>query len=334
MGHHLARRFLMMILVLFGISIITFSLSRVIPADPAILIAGPRAGAEGLAKVRQQYGLDLPLWQQYSRYISGLLRLEFGQSFSSRRPVIEDIVEFLPATVELASFALGIAVISGISLGIISAIQQGGVFDDLSRLFAITGVSVPAFWIALLAQLLLYQHLGWLPFGGRISEGGTMPPAITGMLTVDSLLAGQLDTFWDSLRHLLLPALVLALEPLAILTRMTRTSMLEVMNETYIRTAHAKGLRERTVVVHHTLKNALPPIVTTIGLLIGYMMGGSILVESVFAWPGIGRYSAWAIVSADYNAIMGITLILAVIYLFTNLIVDLVCIQIDPRIRY
>ena len=334
MGRLLVRRFLMMFVVLFGVSLITFVLSRVVPADPARLIAGPRSSAEGVAKIRHDYGLDLPIWEQYGRYMTSLFRLDLGRSFTSHRSVTKDLIKFLPATIELALSALILASIGGISVGIISAVWQDSLVDRFTRLFTIAGLSFPGFWLALIAQLLLYQRLGWLPFGGRIGDEATKPQLITGLLTVDSLLAGHWATFKDALYHLLLPALVLGLEPLAVLARIMRTSMLEVMREQYIQTARAKGLQERVVIWRHTLKNALLPVVTMIGLQIGYLWGGSVLIESVFAWPGLGRYSARAIVSADYNAVMGVTLIIATVYLVTNVLVDLAYSWLDPRIRY
>jgi peptide/nickel transport system permease protein len=334
LGRLLIRRFLLLFLVLLGISLLTFFLSRIVPADPARMIAGPRASAEGVEKVRQDYGLDLPLWQQYLRYIGNLLRLDFGYSFSSLRPVREDLAEFLGATVELAFSALILAVLFGIPIGVLSAVRQDSIFDRITRLLAVGALSLPAFWLALLAQLFLYQQLGWLPFGGRLGGETAVPPRVTGLFMIDSLLAGQLDTFGDVLHHLLLPALILSLTPLAVLARIMRTSMLEVIREQYVTTALAKGLRGRVVILRHALKNAMLPVVTMIGLQIGYLLGGSVLIETVFAWPGIGRYSARAIVSADYNVVMAVTLVVATIYLVTNVIVDLVYAWLDPRIRY
>lgn len=328
------RRSLMMVLVLIGITIVTFLLSRVVPTDPARLIAGPRASAEGVATVRREYGLDLPLWQQYTRYMSGLMHLDFGKSFHSLRPVAQDLVDFLPATVELTLAALIFAVIVGNSIGIISAVWQNSLADHLARLIAIGGLSTPAFWLGILAQLLFYQSLGWLPYGGRLGDEVVIPPPITGLITVDSLLSGNWATFSDALRHLILPALVLGIEPMAILARIMRTSLLEVLREQYILAARAKGLIERLVIWKHAIRNALLAVVTMIGLQIGYLLGGSILVETVFSWPGIGRYSARAIVTADYNAVMGVTLIIAAIYLVTNFMVDMMYAWLDPRIRY
>ncbi len=324
----------MMVLVLIGITIVTFLLSRVVPTDPARLIAGPRASAEGVANVRREYGLDLPLWQQYWRYMVNLSRLDFGKSFHSLRPVAQDLADFLPATAELTFAALLFAVVFGNAIGVISAIWQNSLADHLGRLIAIGGLSTPAFWLGILAQLLLYQHLGWLPYGGRVDDDIILPPTITGLITIDSLLTGNWLALGDALHHLLLPAFVLGIEPMAILARIMRTSLLEVMREQYILAARAKGLVERLVIWKHAIRNALLAVVTMIGLQIGYLLGGSILVETVFSWPGIGRYSARAIVTADYNAVMGVTLIIATIYLVSNFIVDMLYAWLDPRIRY
>ncbi len=334
MGTLIVRRLVMMVFVLVGISLITFGLSRVIPTDAARLIAGPRASPASLTIIRHEYGLDLPLPEQYMRYMTGIFRLDFGQSFSSKRPVSQDLHDFLPATAELALFALFFAMIGGVLIGVLAAVYQNSWFDQLSRLVAISGLSLPAFWLALLAQLLLYQRLGWLPFGGRLSDGLIAPPTVTGFLTIDSLLVRDGAVFKDAFLHLLMPAFVLGLEPLAVFTRITRTSMLEVMREQYVLAARAKGLRRRLVIWKHSFRNALIPVATMTGLMIGYLLGGSILVETVFAWPGVGRYSARAILSADYNAIMGVTLIMALIFMLSNFLTDLIYARLDPRIKY
>jgi peptide/nickel transport system permease protein len=320
--------------VILGMTILTFTLSHVVPTDPARLLAGPRASAEVVEKIRRETGLDRPLWEQYVDYISGILHFDFGMSFSSFRPVIQDLAAYFPATAELTLYALQFAVIVGVGIGIISAVRQNSWADQITRLLAILGISMPVFWLGLLSQLLLYQQLGWFPFGGRVSSDAILPPTVTGFLTIDSLLAGYWKTFFDALYHLILPAIVLGLEPLAILARISRTSMIEVMREPYIVAARAKGQKEKIVILKHAFRNSLLPIVTMIGLLIGYLLGGSVMVETVFVWPGIGRYAARAISSADYNAVMGVTLVISLIYLLSNLLVDLVYTRLDPRISY
>lgn len=329
----LLRRLLMMIFSVIGATIIIFSISHLMTNDPALLIAGPKASPETVLRIRQEYGLDLSIEKQYAIYMNKLLNFDFGPSFSTRRPVIQDLADFFPATAELVTYSLFIAVVGGISLGGISARNEHSWVDRFSNLLAMTGVSVPGFWIALLGQLLLYDFLGWLPLGGRLSDEIIPPPFWTGFLTIDSLVAGDLRAFADAVKHIFLPALVISIEPASIIFRIMRASILEVMNEQYITAARAKGVRQSKIYWHHALRNALLPTITTIGLLVGYLMGGSILVESIFSWPGIGRYSANALLSADYNAIMGVTIITVIIYLTANLVVDILCNLLDPRLR-
>lgn len=327
------RRFVSVIPVILGMTLLTFALSHVIPADPARLLAGPRAPADVVEKIRHEKGLDRPFLVQYIDYMSHLARVDFGESTTSFRAVSTDLADYFPATAELTIFALVFATLVGVSIGIISAVRQNSWMDQAARFVAINGISMPVFWLGLLAQLLLYQNLGWLPYGGRVSDWVLMPPAQTGFLTLDSLLAGNWPTFLDALHHLLLPAFVLGLEPLAILARTTRTALIEVMRDPYIVTARAKGLKEPWVIFRHAFRNALLPVVTMVGLLVGYLLSGSVMVETVFTWPGIGRYAARAISSADYNAVMAVTLVIALVYLVTNLLVDLVYARLDPRIR-
>lgn len=328
------RRFLGVIPVIIGMTLLTFVISHIIPSDPARLMAGPRASAEVIDKYREDYGLNLPLWQQYLNYMAGVIRFDFGESFATRRPVAQDLANHFPATMELTLAALIFAVAGGVGAGIISAVKQDSWVDQITRFIAVSGISMPVFWFGLLAQLLFYQRLDWFPFGGRISNDAVMPATVTGMLIVDSLLAGNWKTFFDALHHLILPAIILGFEPLAVLARISRTALVEAMREPYITTARSKGLAERVVYFIHALRNALLPIVTMIGLLVGYLLGGAVLVEVVFAWPGMGRYAARAILSSDYNGVMGVTLVIAVVYFFVNLFVDLLYAKLDPRISY
>lgn len=327
------RRIISVIPVFLGMTLLTFSLSHVIPADPARLLAGPRASADVVEKIRHEKGLDRPFLEQYLDYMAHLMRADFGDSTTSFRAVGTDLSEYFPATAELTVFALVFAVLVGVSIGIISAVRQNSWMDQVARFLAINGISMPVFWLGLLAQIFLYQQLGWFPYGGRISDGAVMPVSVTGFLTLDSLLSGNWPTFLDAFRHLILPGFVLGLEPLAILARTTRTALIEVMRDPYIVTARAKGLKEPLVIFKHAFRNALLPVVTMIGLLVGYLLSGSVMVETVFTWPGIGRYAARAISSADYNAVMAVTLAIALVYLLTNLLVDLVYARLDPRIR-
>jgi peptide/nickel transport system permease protein len=318
----------------WGISLITFGLARLVPSDPARLIAGPRAGADAIAVVRRDYGLDRPLVEQYTRYMAGLFTGDLGRSFSTKRPVADDLRAFLPATVELTLVSLVIAIVVGVPIGIVAAIRRNSGIDYVGRGIATLGLSLPPFWIGLLAQLVFYSGLTLLPVGGRLSQDVVAPATITGLYTIDSLLTGQIVTFGNALNHLVLPALVLSFGTTAVFVRLVRTSLLEVLSQEYVRTAHAKGLAERVVVLRHALRNALLPVLTIGGLQLGLLLSGALLVESIFSWPGIGRYTAQAIVSSDYNGIMGVTIVLAVVYLLINTVVDLLYAWLDPRIHY
>ncbi len=329
---YLVRRIVLMFFVLWGVTFITFFLSRVVPGDPARQIAGPRANAETLANVREIYGLDKPLVEQYLSYTTGLLRGDLGTSFTTRRPVTADIGAFFPATIELALYALLFSTVVGLFLGIVGALR-GGVVDRIVQIIAIGSLSVPAFWVAMLLQIFLYTGLGWFPFGGRLAIGAVAPPSVTGLFTIDSLLAGNLDLFLSSVHHIVLPAVTLALALAGVMARITRGAMLQVLDEDYVRTARSKGLPRARVLFRHSLRNALIAPVTVLGLNLGLLAGGVFLIETIFAWPGIGRYAFNAIANSDYNATMGVTLVVAVVYVGANLLVDLLYIVIDPRIR-
>lgn len=334
MIHFLTRRLILLVFVIWGVSLVTFFLARVVPTDPARLIAGPRAGPEFLEIVRHDYGLDQSLPRQYFNYASGLLRGDLGRSFLTKRPVTTDLREFLPATAELTLASLLISLLFGLPIGIIAGVRRNTPVDYAGRTLATLGLSLPPFWIALLAQLVFYSGLTLLPVGERLSQETPTPPAVTGFYTIDSLLSGQFATFRDAVWHLTLPAIVLSFGTTAVLVRLVRSSLLEVLRQDYVRTARAKGLREGVVVLRHALRNALLPTVTIIGLQIGLLLSGALLVESIFTWPGIGRYSAQAISGADYNAIMGVTIVVALIYLLVNTLVDVLYAWLDPRIHY
>lgn len=334
MSRFLIQRIPLTIVVLWVLTVITFTLSHIIPTDPARLMAGPKASPATLERIRHRYRLDRPLLEQYATYVTRLFQGDLGRSMVSRRPVAQDLKEFFPATVELVLLAMTIAVVGGLSVGVLTAVYRGGLMDHLGRLFSVAGLSMPAFWLGLLVQLLVYYRLGWLPFGERISTDLSAFNHPTGLFTVDAILAGRLDAFVDVVKHLIMPATVLSLEPLAVIARLTRASMLEVMLQDYIRTARAKGLREQVVLARHALKNALLPTVTMIGMQIGWALGGSVLVEVIFNWPGVGRYAAKSILSADHSAVMAITLLIAATYLVANMVVDVLYVTLDPRISY
>lgn len=328
------RRVLFLVVVLFGLSLITFTLSRIVPADPARTMLGPRASKSAVEKIRAKYGLDDPAPQQYIRYLKGVVRLDFGDSFSSRRPVRSDLGIYLPATIELGLYAFLLAALLGIPLGVTSAVRRDTFVDHVSRFVSISGLALPVFWLALMTQFLFYGKLGWLPDGQRLPLGVDPPPSITHLYAIDALLTGNFSVFRTAVEHLIMPVLVLAYGSLAVITRMVRGGMLEVLNQDYIRTARAKGLASNTVILGHALKNALLPATTSLGLQVGLLFSGAFLVEIVFSWPGIGRYTVQAVEKIDYNAIMATTLIVAFIFVIVNLFVDILYLFIDPRISY
>ncbi|HEU0115851.1 MAG TPA: ABC transporter permease [Thermomicrobiales bacterium] len=334
MGAYLARRLVLIVPTLFGLSLLTFVISHVVPADPAKLAAGPRASAGMVETIREQYGLNQPLPRQYLTYLGDLFRGDLGQSIMTRHEVTDDLRDRFPATLELSFYAMLLAVCLGVPLGLVAALNQNRWPDQLSRVVAVSSVSIPQFWFGLALQLVLASSLGLLPLSQRLPTLVRPPQRITGFLTVDSLLAGQPDVFWLAVKHLALPTIVLSIGSMAIITRTLRGDLLEVMNQDFIRTARAKGLPERRVVAAHTLRNALIPSLTMIGLSIGWTLGGTILVETVFDWPGIGNYAVEAATRLDFNPIMGVTLLIGVAIIVINLVVDLLYGVLDPRISY
>lgn len=330
----IVRRLLFLVLVLFGLSVITFTLSHLVPADPARMIAGPRASKASVEKIREQYGLNDPVVVQYVNYVKGVLRLDFGTSFTTRKPVRDDLSRYLPATIELGLYAFLLSTLIGVPLGVASAVKRNSLIDNISRFVSITGLALPVFWLALMVQFLFFGKLGWLPDGQRLPIGVDPPRNITSLYTIDALLTGNWHVLWLSIEHLIMPVAVLAYGSLAVVTRMVRGGMLEVLNQDYIRTARAKGIANRQVITKHAMKNALLPTVTSLGLQIGLLLSGAFLVEIVFSWPGIGRYSVQAIQQIDYNAIMATTLIIALLFVLVNLFVDILYLFLDPRISY
>jgi peptide/nickel transport system permease protein len=330
----IGRRLLLLVPVLFGVSLLTFVLSHVVPGDPSRLLAGTHAGPAQVQAVRHAYGLDRSLPAQYWAYISNLAHGDFGTALHTQRAVSEDLRAFLPATLELGLAAMVLAVAIGVPLGTLAAVGRNRMPDHLTRLLALSGVSLPVFWVALVLQILLYYNLGLFPSGGQLDATLSPPRGITSFYLIDSLLAARLDLFANAVWHLALPALVLSLGPLAVVMRITRSSMLEALAKHYIRTARAKGARRWDVVVRHALRNALLPTATVIGLQFGYLLGGAVLVEYIFSWPGIGLYTAESITASDYPAIMGVTIVVALLYVLLNLLVDLCYMLLDPRIRY
>ena len=330
----MARRLGFLIFVILGVSVLTFVISHVVPADPARLLLGRTATAQQIADLRANLGFDKPLPAQYLIYMEHLLHGDLGQSISSHRPVLSDIADYFPATVELTIYALALCLAVGLPLGVVSALARDRWPDHLVRIFSIAGVALPLFWLGLVLQVILYGRLHLLPAEQRLDLFMSPPRHITGMYTFDSLLTGNWAALGNSLRHIVLPALTLAFAALATMTRVTRASVLEALDQDYIRTARAKGVRRRRVVYRHALRNALIPTTTLMGLQVGSLLGGAFLVEIVFSWPGIGFYSVQAIRAFDYAAIMGVTIIIAVAYTMVNLVVDVLYVVLDPRITY
>ncbi|UFJ38868.1 ABC transporter permease [Brevibacillus humidisoli] len=333
MAAYAIRRLLMLIPVLLGMSIIVFSIIHAIPGDPAEVILGEKASEESKQALRLELGLDKPWLEQYGIYMQNLLSGDLGNSIRTRAPIVEEMLPYLAATLELTVVSMLIAVFVGVNAGILSAWRQNSWFDYMSMLIALIGVSMPIFWLGLMEQWVFALELKWLPSSGRMNVRDPVE-AVTHLYIIDSMLAGRWDQLWTVIKHLILPGIALGTIPMAIIARMTRSSMLEVMRSDYIRTARAKGLAQFFVVYKHALKNALIPVVTVIGLQTGQLLGGAVLTETIFAWPGIGRYIFDAISFRDYPVIQSGILVIAFIFVIINLLVDLLYAKLDPRIKY
>lgn len=333
----MVRRILFAIIVLFGISMITFILAYMIPGDPARLMAGNFATHEQVAQIRIELGLDRPLYEQYLRYLNRLLHGDLGMSIHTRRPVTDDITEYFAATFELTTISMLIALTIGFPLGIISATKKDQLADHLSRFFSLSGVSMPSFLLGLLLQLIFGTYLNILPIGGRVNSSirRTYPlPRITGLYLPDALLAGNWTFLISAVKHLILPAICLSFASLVVITRMMRANMLEVLREDYITTVKSYGFSNRKVIYKYALRNALIPTITIISLSYGYALAGTFLVETIFSWPGLGRYVTLSIINSDYPAIMGTVLLIAIVVMTLNLLVDISYLYIDPRIKF
>ncbi|MCX7783566.1 MAG: ABC transporter permease [Meiothermus sp.] len=333
MWAYTGRRLLSIIPVLFGISLLVFLFLHLIPGDPAVVMLGERAGPERIAELRNKLGLERPLWEQYLLFVSNLLRGDLGTSIFNQLTINEQLARRWPATFELAIAATLFAVVIGIPFGILAAVRKNSIADNLATSFSLLGVSLPVFWLGLLLVYLFAVNLQWLPAGGRLStDVDALFKPITGFYVLDGLFQPQ--SFWDVVRHLILPAITLGTIPLAILTRITRGAMLEVLSQDYVRTARAKGQTERLVIWRHALKNALLPVVTIIGLQFGTLLGGAILTETIFSWPGIGSWIYEGILNRDYPVVQGGVIFVALVFVVVNLVVDLSYALLDPRIQY
>ena len=331
---YLLRRLVGFAAVMIGISIITFGISHLVPADPAVVALGDHATDAQIEAFREKYGLNKPVPEQYWIYVTNLLQGDLGISLRTRRPVAADLHDFFPATFELSLTALILSILIGIPAGVMSATARNRLPDHVVRIISLIGGSIPIFWLGLILIGFFYGRLGWLPGGARIDKFIPAPPHITGLFTVDSLLAADYKAFWSSVHHLVLPALALGYFSTAIISRMMRSSMLEVLNHQYVLSAKARGLRQGRVIWRHAARNALIPTVTTIGVTFGSLLSGAVLTETIFSWPGLGRYATNSAINLDFPAVMGVTLLAALVYTVANLVVDVGYHWLDPRIRH
>jgi peptide/nickel transport system permease protein len=332
---YIARRLVQSIVVLMIVSVCTFLIAHAIPGDPINAVINERLAERPEVRLAMElrWGLDKPLAVQYVYYLRNLLHGDMGESITYRRPVVDDLQKFVPATMELSFFAMLFAVTLGVPLGITGALCRDRWPDNLSRMFALFGTSVPVFWLGLIMLYFFHVRLGWLPGPGRLDVGMKPPPHVTGIDTLDAAIAGQWDVFWSALRHLILPSIVLGSYAMGIVARMLRSSLIAAVGEDYIRTARSKGLEERRVIVVHALRNALIPTVTVLGLTFASLLAGAVLTETIFSWPGIGQYAVKAAIKLDYPGLLGVTLVVAVSYVMFNLFIDILYGFIDPRIR-
>lgn len=338
MYRFIIKRLGFQIFVLLGLTLFTFSLMYLLPGDPAAsisaLTAGGSGNAEDLAAFRQLWGLDQPLYIQYLSFLGNILTGDLGTSMVSNRSIMHELATFFPATAELAVAALVLVVLIGVPVGVLAAVYRNHIIDHIVRIITVVGVSMPIFWLAILALVVFFGQLGWVPSSQRIGILDTPPERVTGFYTIDSLIAGDFSALASSLHHLILPASILAISGIALIARIVRASMLDVLGQDYIRTARAKGLKNHVVLIRHALRNALIPFVTSLGLLVGALLSGTVLTETIFSWPGIGRFAVQSVFYLDRPAVLGVTLLVGVIYAVVNLSVDILVARLDPRIQY
>ncbi len=330
----ISKRLMLVIPNLVGVVIITFLLTRALPGDPAAYFAGPAADKQAIEQIRVKLGLDKPLIVQFGRYVNDLAHLNLGDSLTTGQPVVTEIKNRLPASAELTLFGLILSIAIAVPLGILAAVKQGSWIDHTCRVVATAGVSLPVFFTGLLLVYVFYFLLGWSPAPlGRIDVFYSPPTQYTGFYLIDSLLTGNLEAFRAALSQLLLPGFTLGIFSLAPIARMTRASMLTVLASDFVRTARASGLDNRTVIITYAFRNAMLPVVTTLGMVFSFLLGANVLVEKVFAWPGIGSYAVEALISSDFAPVQGFVLTMAILYVVLNLIIDVLYGVIDPRVR-
>ncbi|HHW42048.1 MAG TPA: ABC transporter permease [Syntrophomonadaceae bacterium] len=333
MGRYILKRLLLLIPVLLGVLVVVFIVLRCFTTDPAAMMLGQHASTQQVEALRVKLGLNKPLYVQFGTYLWQILHGDFGRSLMTKTPVLHEIGIRFPATIELALFAITLATIFGIVMGVVAAVKRNTIWDYFTMVGALLGVSMPIYWLGLLLIILFAVMLGWLPASGRI-DIGLEPAHVTGLYLLDSIITKNWASFISALKHIILPGIALASYSTAIIARMTRSTMLEVLPQDYIRTARAKGLKESTVIYKHTLRNSLIPVVTVIGLQMGALLGGAVLTETVFSWPGLGSRVVEAILAADYPMVQGSVIVIAVIFVIVNLIVDIIYSFLDPRIHY
>ena len=331
----IGKRLLYLIVMLFGVATLVFILTKLIPEDPVTANLSQRAlsDPEIVSAYKAKYGLDQPIVVQYVLYIRNLLQFDLGTSIRTNTPVLGELARCYPATIELALFAIILAAVLGILFGVISAVKRNSILDQLVRAISVTGVSLPSFWFALLVLYFFYYKLHMFPGPGRLSNIFSAPPTVTGLFVIDSLIEGDIPKALDALSHLILPGTVLAAFTMGLITRTTRSNLLDVMSTDYIRTARAKGLSKIRLIIGHALGNALIPVLTVIGLGLGNLLGGMVLVETIFNWPGVGQFAYQSVMSNDYPAIIGVALLIALNYMVINTVVDILYGIIDPRVR-
>jgi len=333
---YVAQRLALMIVILAGVMVVTFALSRVLPGSPIEMMLGHRPTQEQIDLARAKLHVDEPIYTQFSYYVADMVRGDFGESLRTGRPVLEDVLESMTATFEVTTLAVILVVLVGVPLGVLSAVKQNHLVDHGARSFSIAGMALPVFLIGMMLQMLFYGELSWLPLQGRMNSEILLDyefPRVTGLYLIDTLLAGQWLAFKSAAAHLVLPVLTLSIASLAVVTRITRNTMVEVLAQDYILTLKAYGMRKRRIYFLYALKATLIPMLTVIGLTYGFMLGGSVVVEYVFDWPGLGGYVVGAITKNDFPAVMGVTLFLSTIYLSVNLVIDLLYYLVDPRLR-
>jgi peptide/nickel transport system permease protein len=335
LGAYALRRLLLVVPVLLAALFLTFALTRIVPGNPIDRVAGPYISEERRAELKEEAHLDEPFYEQFVLYTRDLLRGDMGTSYTTAQEVTKDLRERFPASFELVTYAMLLAVGIAMPLGILSALKRDSWIDQLARVVSVAGVSMPIFWLGLILLYIFFYYLAWLP--GPVGRTGTLvetPDTTTGILTLDALLKGDIGEFWDAVKALVLPVVTLAFVAMAPIARLTRSTMAEVLESDYIRTARSLGLPARVVVLHGALKNALIPILTIIAAVYGYALGGEVLVEIIFAWPGLGNYSYQAILNSDFPAIQGFVLVVTLFYMLVYLVLDLLTATLDPRVRY